>query len=61
MLKKYLESRKSDVVDLMLTLFSQEEIWDMHVRNERKQAVNEAMKKEAVRMLQEQKLEIREV
>jgi len=29
-LKEYLSGRESEVVDLMLTLFSQEEIWDMH-------------------------------
>lgn len=37
-LKRYLERRESEVVDIMLTLFSQEEVWDMHVRSERKEA-----------------------
>ncbi len=37
-LKKYLEARESEVVDIMLTLFSQEEAWDMHVRSERREA-----------------------
>lgn len=37
-LKKYLQSRESEVVDIMLTLFSEEEIWDMHVRSREKEA-----------------------
>ena len=37
-LKEYLSGRESEVVDIMLTLFSQEEVWDMHVRSERKEA-----------------------
>lgn len=37
-LKKYLEGRESEVVNIMLTLFSQEEVWDMRVRSERKEA-----------------------
>ena len=37
-LKKYLEGRESEVVDIMLTLFSQEEVWDMQVRSVRKEA-----------------------
>lgn len=41
-LKKYLESRESEVVDIMLTLFSQEEIWDMHVESQKKEAAKEA-------------------
>lgn len=41
-LKKYLEGRESEVVDIMLTLFSQEEVWDMHVRSREKEAAKEA-------------------
>lgn len=41
-LKKYLEGRESEVVDIMLTLFSQEEVWDMHVRSREKEAAEEA-------------------
>lgn len=41
-LKDYLSGRESEVVDLMLTLFSQEEIWDMHVRSRKKEAAKEA-------------------
>lgn len=36
-LKKYLESKESEVVDIMITLFSQEEAWDMRIRSERKE------------------------
>ena len=41
-LKEYLSGRESEVVDLMITLFSQEEIWDMHVRSREKEAAEEA-------------------
>ncbi len=37
-LKKYLESRGSEVVDIMFTLFSDEEIMDMHIKSERREA-----------------------
>lgn len=37
-LRKYLESRESEVVDIMITLFSQEEVWDMQVRSREKEA-----------------------
>lgn len=42
-LKKYLEGRESEVVNIMLTLFSQEEVWDMRVRSETKTAVIKTM------------------
>lgn len=67
-LKKYLESRESEVVDIMLTLFSQEEVWDMQVRSKQKEAAENAvrpvllaMKNSAKRMLQEGKLKAGEV
>ena len=41
-LKQYLSGRESEVVDLMLTLFSQEEIWDMHIKSEKKKAAEKA-------------------
>lgn len=37
-LKKYLESRESEVVDIMLTLFSEDEIMEMYTRSERREA-----------------------
>ncbi|KAI4451518.1 hypothetical protein C823_006078 [Eubacterium plexicaudatum ASF492] len=43
MLKEYLSGRESEVVDLMITLFSQEEIWDMHVRSREKEAAVRTM------------------
>ena len=67
-LKKYLESRESEVVDIMLTLFSQKEVWDMQVRSKQKEAAENAvrpvllaMKNSAKRMLQEGKLKAGEV
>ena len=41
-LNEYLSGRESEVVDIMLTLFSQQEAWDMHVQSERKEAAGEA-------------------
>ncbi len=40
-LKKYLESRESEVVDLMITLFSDEEIQDMRERSIRRETAIE--------------------
>ncbi len=41
-LKEYMSGRESEIVDIMLTLFSQEEVWDMHVRNREKEAAKDA-------------------
>lgn len=49
-LKKYLESRESEVVDIMITLFSDEEIWDMNLKSEKREAAKEA-EKEAVKKI----------
>ena len=37
-LKEYLSNRESEVVDIMITLFSQEEVWDMRERSVKKEA-----------------------
>ncbi len=37
-LKEYLSGRESEVADIMITLFSQEEVWDMRVRSKEKVA-----------------------
>ncbi len=64
-LKKYLEGRESEVVDIMITLFSQEEVWDMQIRSERKKAAEKAavetMKVTAKKMIREGKLKVGEV
>lgn len=41
-LREYLSGRESEVVDIMLTLFSQEEAWDMHVQSREKEAAIKA-------------------
>lgn len=41
-LKEYMSGRESEIVDIMITLFSREEVWDMHVRNREKEAAEEA-------------------
>jgi len=64
-LKKYLEGRESEVVDIMFTLFSQEEIWDMQMRSREKEAAEKAavetMKATAKKMIREGKLKMGEV
>lgn len=64
-LKKYLEGRESEVVDIMFTLFSQEEIWDMQVRSAKKEAAEKAavetMKATAKKLLKEGRLKVGEV
>ena len=64
-LKKYLEGRESEVVDIMLTLFSQEEIWDMQIRSKEKEAAEKAtvetMKATAKKMLRKGMLKVGEV
>ena len=42
-LKEYLSGRESEVVGLMITLFSQEEIWDMHMRSREKEVAVRTM------------------
>lgn len=37
-LKEYLSGRESEVADIMITLFSQEEVWDMRVRSKEKRS-----------------------
>lgn len=63
-LKKYLEGRESEVVDIMFTLFSQEEVWDMQVRSAKREAAEKAakaMKSTAKKLLREGKLKVGEV
>lgn len=64
-LKKYLEGRESEVVDIMFTLFSQEEVWDMQMRSREKEAAEKAavetMKATAKKMIREGKLKMGEV
>ncbi len=49
-LKKYLESRESEVVDIMITLFNDEEILDMYLKSEKREATREAAK-EAIKIM----------
>lgn len=37
-MRKYLEQKESEVVDIMMQLYDQEEIWEIHVRSERRDA-----------------------
>lgn len=60
-LKKYLEGRESEVVDIMFTLFSQEEVWDMQMRSKEKEIAVKTMKATAKKMIREGKLKVGEV
>ena len=60
-LKKYLEGRESEVVDIMFTLFSQEEVWDMQMRSKEKETAVKTMKATAKKMIREGKLKVGEV
>ena len=64
-LKKYLEGRESEVVDIMFTLFGQEEVWDMRIRSKEKEAAEKAavetMKATAKKLLKEGRLKVGEV
>lgn len=63
-LKKYLESRESEVVDIMITLFSQEEVWDMRersIRREIAEEVKEEVKEAVKKMILEKKITLDEV
>lgn len=53
-LKKYLESRESEVVDIMITLFNDEEILDMYLKSEKRETAKEATReaaKEAIKIM----------
>ncbi len=41
-LKEYLESKEKEVVDIMMTLFDEEEIWEIYAENKAKEAAQEA-------------------
>lgn len=63
-LRDYLSSRESEVVDIMMTLFNDEEILDMYVRSQRREVEEanfEAMKKKAKKMIVKGKLTIEEL
>lgn len=60
-LKKYLEGRESEVVDIMFTLFSQKEVWDMQMRSKEKETAVKTMKATAKKMIREGKLKVGEV
>lgn len=59
-LKSYLERRESEVVDIMITLFSQEEVWDMRERSIRREAAEE-VKGAVKKMILEKKITLDEV
>ncbi len=48
-LREYLEGRESEVASIMMKLFDDEEILDMYVKNQRREAAEEAAKKAAIR------------
>lgn len=52
-LKEYLESRESEVVDIMLTIFDEETIMRNHIRSERREAATKAAIQNAVEMCQD--------
>lgn len=45
LLKEYLESREKEVVSIMMALFDQEEVFDIYIKSERKEAAREAEKR----------------
>lgn len=67
-LSEYLQGRESEVVSIMMKLFDDEEILDMYVKSQRREAEEavakknlEMLKKVVKKMLQEGRLEIGEV
>lgn len=60
-LKEYLESRESEVVDIMLTLFDEEKIMKNHIRSERKEAAEQAAIQNTVEIYQELELSFSEI
>lgn len=61
LLKEYLESKEKEVVDIMMTLFDQEEVFDTYVKSERKEAAKEATKKMAIELLKTGKCSINDI
>ena len=47
-LKEYLSSREKEVVDMMMTLFDEEQVMRVYVESEKREAAKEAAKKAAV-------------
>ena len=65
LLKEYLESREKEVVSIMMALFDQEEVFDIYVKSEKKEAAREAAretsKKMAVKFLKAGKCSLDEI
>ncbi len=61
LLKEYLESKEKEVVDIMMALFDQEEVFDTYVKSERKEAAREATKKMAIELLKTGKCSINDI
>ena len=61
LLKEYLESKEKEVVDIMMALFDQEEVFDTYVKSERKEAAREAKKETAIKLLKMGKCSIDEI
>ena len=65
LLKEYLESREKEVVDIMMTLFDQEEVFDTYVKSEvreaEKRARKETEKRTAMKFLRAGKCSINEI
>jgi len=61
LLKEYLESREKEVVGIMMALFDQEEVFDIYVKSERKEAARETAKKMAIEFLKTGKCSINDI
>lgn len=60
-LKEYLERKEQEVVDMLMELYDQEEVMRSYVQSEKYEAVEEAAKETAKRMLEDGTLPIDKV
>ncbi len=60
-LKEYLENKEQEVVDIMMSLFDEEQIMKSFIKSERYEAAQAKVKEKAILMLQKGKISIDEI
>lgn len=60
-LREYLQSKEKEVVTMMMSLFDEEQIMEMHIKSERREAAEKAARETAERLLKIGKLTLDEI
>ena len=60
-LGEYLQSKEKEVVTMMMSLFDEEQIMEMHIKSERREAVEKAAREAAEKLIKKRKLSLEDI